>query len=189
MIGRSAWISVTLLLAACGSSPPTHYYRLSAVDAPQRPTSTTTPVQVAAVHLPPSLDRLERVVQNGPNSVTVSDKERWSAPLAEMTRGVLSQDLTARLSAGAVVMPDAPAPAGTRQIVVSIARFGSDGAGEVALAGDWSLLKSGTDQVLARHPIALQTHAGDDANSQVAAMSDLLGQLATRIAADLPARG
>ena len=174
---------VILLLAGCGSSPETHYYKLSVVGAEATHAApTAAPVQVTAVHLPPSLDRLERVVQSGPNRVQLSDQERWSAPLDEMARDVLSQDLRARLPPGAVVMPDAPAPKNTRQIVVSVAQFGPNADGEVELTGDWSLLKPGTDDVIGRQPVSLRTPAGRDADSQVGAMSRLLGQLAAQIA-------
>ena len=81
------------------------------------------------------------VSEIGPNALDISDQDRWSAPLADMTRNVLSQDLATYLPPGMVVLPDAPAPATTAQIVVSIAQFGPQASGKVVLVGSWSLLK------------------------------------------------
>ena len=92
-------ILIVFLLAACGSSPKTHFYTLSVA-----PGSTghgiQTPVQLAAVHIPPSLDRRQMVRLTSANSVEISEVNRWSAPFDEMVRNVLAQDLAARLPTG-----------------------------------------------------------------------------------------
>jgi uncharacterized protein len=176
-----------LMLAACGSSPKTHYFTLSSVPSGQeRTASMATPVTVAAVHVPQSLDRNEMVRAIGDNTVEISDQERWTAPLGEMARRVLSEDLAERLPRDKVVLPDAPAPPQTAQIVVSLAEFGSDPSGKVALAGSWSLLDGERGKLLLRQDIALQTAAKDTGGSgEAAAMSELLGELASDIAKTL----
>ena len=81
-------ILAALMLASCGSSPKTHYFTLSRVPAEQeRPAPIGTPVTVASVHVPQSLDRSEMVRANGDNTVEISDQERWTAPLGEMAHG------------------------------------------------------------------------------------------------------
>lgn len=183
-------ILAALMLASCGSSPKTHYFTLSRVPAEQeRPAPIGTPVTVASVHVPQSLDRSEMVRANGDNTVEISDQERWTAPLGEMARRVLSEDLAARLPHDKVVLPDAPAPPQTAQIVVSLAEFGSDPSGKVALAGSWSLLDGERGKLLLRRDVALQAAAkGPGGSGQAAAMSELLGELASNIAKTLSER-
>lgn len=184
---RLALLSLPLLLAACGSSPKTHYYTLSATPqtAEAKPT-IATPVRVASVNLPAGLDRRGMVRRTGQNTVEISDQDRWAAPLDDMTRRVLSQDLAQRLPKGRVVLPDAPSPPHTASIVVAIAQFGPDGHGNMVLDGSWSLLKG--DRPARHHDIALKTTPpGSGAEAEAAGMSKLLDQLAADIATSLAA--
>ncbi len=185
---RSAILLTTVvLLAGCGSSPKTHYFTLSRVPGGQeRTASIGMPVTVAAVHVPQSLDRSEMVRATGDNTVEISDQERWTAPLGEMARRALSEDLAERLPRDEVVLPDAPAPPHTSQIVVSLAEFGPDPSGKVVLAGSWSLLDGERGKLLLRRDVALQTAAkGPGGSGEAAAMSELLGELANNIAKTL----
>ncbi len=178
------------LLTGCGSSPKTSYFTLTAVPATERPAAAIpSPVTVAAVNVPAALDRREIVRSTGVNSVDVSSQERWVAPLGDMARRVLSEDLAARLPKDKLVLPDAPSPQQTASIVVSIAEFGPDASGAIVLDGSWSLVKSGQndqDVPKLRRDIALKTRvSAEGASGQAAGMSQLLGQLASQIAAAL----
>jgi uncharacterized protein len=185
-VRRAIMLLAALALADCGTSPKTNYFTLTATPPSEHATaSISSPVTVAAVHVPPALDRREMVRRTGANSVDISDRDRWTAPLGEMSRSVLSQDLAARLPAGKVVPPDAPAPPRTAQIVVSLAQFGPAGDGRVVLDGDWSLVDD-REKPLLRRTVSLETASpGRGADGQAAAMSRLIGQLAGRIAATL----
>lgn len=184
---NAAVVLAALALVGCGTSPKTHYYTLAVVPgAAQGTVAISPPVTVAAVHVPPSLDRRSMVRRTGTNTVDVSGQDRWVAPLGEMTRRVLSQDLAARLARNAVVPPDSPGPPRVAQIVVSIAEFGPDGQGKVTLEGSWSLLRGGRHEPVLRRDVALAIAASARGGSgEAAAMSQLLGQLATRIAGTL----
>ena len=181
-------ILIVFLLAACGSSPKTHFYTLSVA-----PGSTghgiQTPVQLAAVHIPPSLDRRQMVRLTSANSVEISEVNRWSAPFDEMVRNVLAQDLAARLPTGKLILPRAPAPQGTRTIVVTVVKFGPDPSGEVKLDGSWALLDAASGMSVSEHVVKLDAGPAPDADSTAAAMSHALGQLADRIAAGLTRSG
>jgi uncharacterized protein len=176
-----------LMLANCGSSAKTQYFTLATVPPPQSaPAAIRSPVTVAAVHVPPALDRREMVRRTGGNSVDISDQDRWTAPLGDMARDVLSRDLATRLPKDQVVVPDAPAAPHTAQIVVSLVQFGPDGNGKVVLDGDWSLLDGDREKLLLQRRISLETGSRDRAaDGQAEAMSQLLGQLAQHIAATL----
>jgi uncharacterized protein len=165
------------LLAGCGSSPPTRFYRLDAVEAaPPSPLKTTVRLQVAMVDVPPILDRQEKVRQNAPNSVELSDRNRCAAPLADMLRDVLTQDLISRIPRGSVALPHEPAPAAAYELRVDILEFESDTSGIVQFVGSWSVPRAGSDTPVFSRNVSLSEPA-DVANysSQVKAMSTILG--------------
>jgi uncharacterized lipoprotein YmbA len=182
-------LTVCASLAACGSSPKTHYHALTAMRGQGERRTVAHPVQVAAVHIPPTLDRRQIVLKRTGNSLTIASHDRWSAPLDLMTRRILAQDLAARLPKDAVVLPDAPMPADAGQIVVTLTRFGPDGHGRAALAGSWALTIGGSSKPTLRRAFelhrALRAEGGD---AVAAAMSRLLATLAGQMVSDLAQR-
>ncbi len=176
-----------LALAGCGTSPTTRYHALAVVPGTGGKTaSLSLPVTVAAVHIPPALDRRGMVRRTGETAVEVSSRDRWAAPLGAMAREVLAEDLASRLPDNQVVLPSAPIPRQTERIVVSIAQFGADETGHAILHGSWSLLRAGAAKPHLSRPIALETTvSGTGADAEAVAMSQLLGQLATEMARTL----
>lgn len=184
---------VILLIAAldaCGTSPPVRFYTLDPIQTGAEGAARAekgAPVQVAAVHLPRTLDRREMVRQSAPNQLTISSEHRWGAPLGAMTREVLTQDLNARLREDRVVLPDSPAPPGTLAIVLDLLRFERDASGSVVLEGSFSVFAPEKDTPLARRAFHLTEPSGSgDFADQARAMSALLGRLADQIARALP---
>ncbi len=172
-----------LALCGCGGAKTQFYTLDPAVGGPAPAYAGAyagPPVRIDAVHVPPALDRLELVEPDGPNAVKVRDLAHWAAPLGEMARRVLTQDLAARLPQGAVVFPDSPKPPGARGIVVDMLAL-TPGPDETALEASWSLLPGTRGGPLRQRQARLTTAAAD----QPAAISALLGQLADRIAVDL----
>jgi uncharacterized lipoprotein YmbA len=182
-------IAAALMLPACASSPPTHFFTLTPAASVGRSSAAPAfPVQVAAVHIPAILDRQAMVRQTGPNALSISDQNRWGAPLGEMARNVLTQDLTERLPQGAVILPDAPATASAARLVVDIASFTEEAGGRVRLQGSWALMRGQPPKTILNRDMNLECKAGgDDPAAQAAAMSRLVGQLADSIVADLAA--
>ena len=142
-------------------------------------------IQLTAVHIPPSLDRRQMVRMTDANSVAVSETNRWSAAFDAMVRNVLAQDLVVRLPKGRVILPDAPSPAGTRSLVVTIAQFGPDASGEVKLDGSWALLDAVSGEPVRERNVHLNAGLAPDPDAIAAAMSRALGQLADQIASAL----
>ncbi|MGH8219516.1 MAG: PqiC family protein [Steroidobacteraceae bacterium] len=182
-------------LAGCASSPPTQFYSLAAVPA-QSPTSQSdsarsraAPLRVAAVHIPPSLDRREIVRLGAAERLEISGEHRWGAPFDEMVQQVLTQDLVTRLPPDEVVLPLGPAPAGTRSVVVDLLQFESDASGGVMLQGSWSLLVPGqSSPQLVREFRYDESASARSFEDEAAAMSRLLGRLADDIAREARAR-
>lgn len=175
---------VTILAAACASSPPTRFYTLEPIPPAHRSTgSIRGPVKIAVVHVPPLLDREQIVSEGRPGELIVSDTNRWGAPLADMTRAVLTQDLLLRLPEGSVILPQQPAPPQTNTITVDILRLQAQASGEVRLEGGWSLIPPGAEAPSLDAGIHLsQPAAAADYAQQANAMSLALGRLADDIA-------
>lgn len=217
MKSRSIWwwpAAVALTLAACGHSPPTRYFSLDAVP-PRAPLETTgaiaspqaAKVQLGAVRVPASLDRPEVVAQDATHRLSVRDGDHWGAPLAQMMRRTLAQDLLERLPAGTFVLPDAPAPEGTRGIVVTVldlrantepsnASGAADASiastawnsrkGQLILEGSWTLTSGQPAKALRTENVALsEPMSSADSGAIADAMSRILARLADDIAASL----
>lgn len=185
---RSVVLFAAFALAACGSSKPTHFFALTPIFSRQLATAKPSmSVQVDAFHIPPVLDRSELVHESGANALIIDDRDRWGAPLGEMARNVLAQDLMKRLPQGAVILPDAPAPPSAAHLVVNVAKFDETADRRVKLDATWTLLHGNPATPILSRDVTLECKAsGDDAGSQAAAMSQLLGQLADSIATNLP---
>jgi uncharacterized protein len=181
---------VSLLICGCSSSPPIQFFILDAVPpATDESQELTDRVQIVGVRVPATLDRQQMVREELPNKLTISDQNRWGAPLADMTARVLSQDLMLRLAADRVILPEQPAPAGTSAISVDIIQFGVDATGRAVLDGSWSIVPSGEDVAVASYHFRLgERPMRSDYGEQAHTMSLLLGQLADSMAHELRAR-
>lgn len=181
---RPRWFVLVTLLAGCGSSPPVEFFALAPTAQHRtKSTSITTPIQVAQVHLPPSLDRKQMVRHTSAYTLDISDQHRWSAPLDQMIRQVLSQDLLALLPPGTVILPHEPAPTSTRKIVVNVLEFAPDAQGTVRFEGTWSVIAPEPDAPPTNRTVELSEPAGPDTAAQVRSMSRIIERLAAQIAA------
>lgn len=178
---------LAVAMTACGGSPKTHFYTLDAVPAAQpaeHAARSDVPVTVGRVELPGTLDRLSIVTRGDRNQVAVSDQDRWAAPLDELVRRALTDDLRMRLPPDSVLAPGDSAPNGTRSVALNVQHFMADQSGRVDLDADWTVQrrdKPGTPQ-----HAAIQVNAsGQGGGATAAAMSQALGELADRIAATL----
>jgi uncharacterized lipoprotein YmbA len=183
-------------LTGCGHSPPTRFFTLDSLP----PTAATAgafvgqPLRLDSVHVPAALDRAEVVRQLAPNELDVSEMDHWGAPLGELVRRALTQDLAQRLPPGAVIFPDAPKPAPARDLVVDILDIQTQGGG-VTMVVSYTLVQ-GLPQPdkpklpNVQHQVTLNLpQASAAAADQADALSRLLAQLADHIVADLAATG
>lgn len=96
-IRRTATMAVLLCLAACGSSPPNDYYRLTPMGVPatagERPSLGVGPVDI-----PDYLNRSGMVYSAGGNRLVISEQHRWAEPLDEGITRVVAVNLARLLS-------------------------------------------------------------------------------------------
>lgn len=178
---------LVLLLAGC-SSAKTDYYTLSAVP-PARAAPAGRPLhpplEVGDVSIPATIDRNEIVLVAPNDRLELVGTSVWGAPLDQLIRRALSDDLAERLPPNSVLPPGTPEPKGGLRIVaVSIERFDGDTAGDVRLRAAWTLARSGQTPSGTPHRERIDVNAGVGATAAVVpAMSRALGVLADRIAA------
>ncbi|HTX04335.1 MAG TPA: PqiC family protein [Steroidobacteraceae bacterium] len=188
MTQRLMPVLALLMLTACASSPPTHFYALDPVEAGAGPHDVAgAPVKIDAVHIPPALDRSSMVRGESGNQLDISSQDRWAGDLGEMIRRVLTQDLAERLPSGMVIAPESPAPPNARGIVVDILTFQPQAAGDVVLDAEWTLLQGTQSNVVRRRFVHLTASAAASAQGEAGAMSTLLGELADSLATNLGA--
>jgi uncharacterized protein len=176
-------------LAACSSSPPSHYYVLSTQSDPAAVRRIGHPgrtVAVGAVKLPGVLDRPQIARRLGPNQLEYAESERWAGPLDDMTRRALSTDLVPMLPASTtMITDDAPTPA-DMTIAIEMTRFDADKEGRVALDASWEVLdKNGKVVVFPREEKIVEPGIGPDAAAVAATMSRALARFADNIAAGI----
>lgn len=183
-------VAMPLLLAGCGSSPPTHFFTLNPVPpaAGAPPVhAKDPPVQVGDVQLPPTLDRLEMVLRGPGTQVQVLGSDRWAAPLKGLVQETMTQDLRDRLGDSAVLAPGTPAQPGKVQILLlTFQEFSADASGRVTLDASWAVGRGNPPKPVLNRQTTLHVNAGSTTPGAVAeGMSRALGALADRIAAAL----
>lgn len=111
-----AVLALSGALAACGSSPPVHYYTLQTPErsgAPAAaPGSASFLIEVQPVTLSTQADQPQLMIRTGDGSISALYSERWSSPLGDELRNALSDALKRDLGALDVQMvkpgPGAP---------------------------------------------------------------------------------
>jgi uncharacterized protein len=178
-------VVATLAFAACGSSPPTRYYTLDAIEpvAVSTYASVQTPIMITKVVLPATLDRPQIVRRISANRLDIDELDRWAAPLEDIVQYVLTQDLAARMAPGKVIQPGASLPTGALQrIIINVMTFEADLDGGVILRAQWTIKRE--DPAAARvsnnEYIAINAGSGDT-DALAAGMSRALAELADRM--------
>jgi len=137
--------------------------------------------------VPASWDRIEILKLSAAGILQISDFDHWAAPLAQMARQTLSDDLDQRLPSGSVIYPRLPKPSDALGVNVDILEFNIV-ASQASMQASWILVPSGGAQGAKRSAAGLRTSVSSADPAAVAhAWSDLIGQLADRIAADATA--
>jgi uncharacterized lipoprotein YmbA len=180
------------LLSACGTSPPSHYFVLSAQPDPA-PAGTAVAVRtvaLGAVRLPEALDRPEMARRLGPNQLEYAETDRWAGPLDDMVRRILASDLQPLLPPGTVVVSADSATPADATVAVNITRFDADKAGRVTLHASWEILDKNARVVSPPRAVGVVLPAaGADAAAVAATMSRAVAGLADNIAAGLGGDG
>ena len=181
-------VGLVFLLTGCGSSPPSHFYVLTADPVPQRaaPVASVNTVALGRITLPSALDRPQIARRRGGNEIVFSEEERWAGPLDDMMRRVLADDLAARLPAGVMLVESSAKPPPGVTIALDVSRFDADESGAVTLTVRWEALgRNGAPLGAPRESTVVEPGSGGGGAAVAATMSRAVAALAARIAAGL----
>jgi uncharacterized protein len=185
---RTAWpvigCAAALALGACHSAPTRIYGLDPAAPAARMDVYQAPALRVDSVNVPASWDRMEILEPSAGGILEMSDFDHWSAPLAQIVRQTLSDDLDRRLPSGSVIYPRLPKPDGALGIDVDILEFTVVGS-QASMRASWMIVPAAGSQSAKRGVASLQgTMTSTEPAAVAHAWSELVGQLADRIAAD-----
>ncbi|MEP5764781.1 MAG: PqiC family protein [Halieaceae bacterium] len=175
-------LGVLTTLVACGSTPRSDYYMLSA-DARGAPGSGGPSIGVGPITIPDYLKAREMVLNRSAHKLKLADFDRWAEPLDSGIRRVLAVNLTALLNTQSVqIYPwrrDSVPEFSVRLAVVQLSVQNS----EARFVGEWSIHQPRGGESISQHITQLSTPMRDsDPESVAAAYSNLLLQLSEKIA-------
>ena len=178
---------VALALAGCASPNP-DFYTLQPVPG----TVVSAAPQIIELRRPGLagyLDRSDIVLKNAGYRLDVNSQLRWAEPIGDMIGRVLAQDISQRLPASSVFAEGGAITADpTLRVEINVQRFDQGADGRITLTAEAALEAGRSHTPVKTRNIVLQADPpGPGAANLAAAMSQLLGQLADRVATDVAA--
>ena len=192
-ISRLLPLMIVFALAGCGHSPATHFYTLDAIAPRATPASPAPVLRVDQVQVPSVLDRPELVHEYAQGQLKVDDFSHWGAPLGQLIRTTLNQDLAARLASGNLLPSlgtETPGAAGISVDIVAVNTAGGDMTMDVIWT-ETQLVQSSRGEpgtahrTVTSHTSRLTASApANDAAGYAAGLSEMIGKLADQIIAE-----
>lgn len=181
--------AIALLIAGCGTTPPTRFYALSpeipavadAQMAQQKVIVGIGPIEVA-----PYLERNQIVTRTGPTRLKVEEFDRWAASIESNIADVLAINLSRLMPDTRPIVRPWPEVDAEYKVLIKFLRFDSDAAGNVQIQASWGIqLRSTQSMALIRDANIFQPSIGEDYTAITENMSTALATLSTQIAAAL----
>ncbi|GAB3289363.1 PqiC family protein [Parahaliea aestuarii] len=176
-----AALLLTLLLTACGSTPQSDYYRLSASgkggsgDAPS--------LGIGPIAIPEYLDRNSMVFARGDNQLHIASYQRWAEPLGKGVSRVLGLNLSGALDTQNI-RPFPWAASDRPAYAVQVWLLELDASAErTTLVAEWRLHDPREQREIVRRMGRYEDSGSEDGAALAAAYSRLLQRLSDDIAA------
>ena len=129
-----------LLASGCGSTPPSHFYTLSATGASATASASGVSVAVGPVTIPAEVDRPQIVVSNGPNQVRLDEFNRWAAPLQNNIARVVAENLVSLLGTPHVTLyPQTLSADAQYRVAIEVQNFASAPGEYAAVDAVWTV--------------------------------------------------
>jgi len=187
-------VLVSLLLFACGSSPPVRFFSLSSMESVYRQDPGDAVVLgLGPLHIPDYLNRSQIVTRGAGVEMQIDEFNRWAEPLGQSLHRVVSTDVDNLLD-GVVVIPY-PYEATVRTLVDyrllgDIIRFDADQSGRIVLDTQWAIFPavgSGVTVPPRRSRYEAQAATAGDPAAVAVAMNEALALFSRDIAGELEA--
>lgn len=174
--------AASLLAVACGSSPPSRFYKLTAADMPAAEASTVF-VAIGPVTVPAVVDRPEIVVSTGANELALDEFNRWASPLQDNLSRVIAEDLVALLGTPRVTLfPQTLGADPDYRVQIEIRNFESVPGKSAALDAVWTVRRTRDGKTETGRTSARETVDGTGYDALAAAHSRGVARLSRDIA-------
>lgn len=142
--------ALAALVAGCASSPPPHFYTLSATpgavaESAVSVVSSNSPnsplaIAVGPVTVPAIVNRQQIVVSTGPNAVRLDDANRWASPLPDNLSRVVAENLARRLATPRVsLFPQGTSADAEYRVTIDVQAFESAPGKSALLDATWTV--------------------------------------------------
>jgi uncharacterized protein len=187
---KSPWTPacILLLLGACASTAPDHFYVLSALPQDTRDARPPTTTQATLkVTLPASADRTELVLNASGGRVIILEHERWAAPLADLATQTLARDIERRRTGTLIFAHDLGRPKGADvRIAVDVVQMTLRQGGGARIEAQWQISDLRSSQVVVGGGSFSAALAEGDYAAIAQSLSECLGLLADRLVEQMP---
>jgi len=161
------------LAAGCASTPPSHFYTLSATAAPSTAAVSSLVIVVGPVSVPAVVDRPEIVVSSGSNELKLDEFNRWASPLQDNLSRVIAENLVAILGTRRVTLfPQMPSTAAQYRVAIEVHGFESAIGTSTTLDAVWTVRRT-TDGSAETGRTAVRESVRDNSYDALAAAHSL----------------
>ncbi len=186
-------VIVSLLLVACGSSPPVRYFTLSTMDRGiQQDPDDAVILGLEPLRMPEYLNCSQIVTRGAGAEMQVDEFSRWAEPLGLSLHRVVSADVDNLLDSVVVIAFPYDTVIRTQvdyRLLGDVSRFDADRSGRIVLEIQWAIAEVGSGIVVPPHRSRFDTQAttADDPAAVAAAMNNALAMFSRDIASELEA--
>ena len=191
---RSTTLSLVaslVVLGGClgGSSPPSRFYLLSPLPAPEAAAAAASGVAIGVgpVAIPEYLNRGQIVTRTGENQLELAEFDRWAEPLQKNLARVLVLNLSTLLSTDRVALhPWNRSTLMDYQVIVDVGRFEAGPDGAASLLARWSIVDGASrEALLVRKSSFTEPIASGGYEATIASMSRALEALSRELAREI----
>lgn len=182
---KGSILAICLLLGAClgGYSTPPTFYTLTPTDTTAVSDQKRPELGLARVYVARYVDRPQIVIQTPDTAeVSVSEQNRWIAPLSDLIGRITAENLTA-------LLPQTPIKSRTQAeevfpytLTLDIVKLDAV-LGQTATLDAWGIIQDQTGRTVHRQRITETVAVGQTYDSVAGAYSILMGRMARQIAA------
>jgi uncharacterized lipoprotein YmbA len=179
-------LSTALLLTACLSTPPTHFYVLEPLsESPLKPIISGQKRQIGLgpISIPALLERKQIVTRLPDNSVSIAEFHQWAAPLKDNIAQVLTHNLATLQTDDLIrTYPWSAYGMVDYRIIIDIIRFDTRPEQSINFEATWTIMNEKTHSALTNghskieHPLSNSSYP-----ATVIALSTVLSEFSREL--------
>jgi uncharacterized lipoprotein YmbA len=176
-----------LLLTACSTTPPTHFYVLDALPQTERANKQALAIGIGPITLPALLERKQMVTRLHDNTVQLAEFHQWAEPLKDTLPRVRVQNLAALQPTDVFrAYPWSAYGNVDYRIIIDIDSFAAETKKNVKFSASWAIMDERQHAIIKNGKTQLERILPNPAPAAIAeAMSQLLSQFSQRLIQDI----